>query len=222
MRLILLGSPGVGKGTQAKALAKSLNLVHICSGNLLRQALNEKLPLGQEAKGFMEKGELVPDGLVNRLVLERIRQEDAKSGFILDGYPRNLEQAIALDKALQDEARLIDQVINLQASTEIIIQRLTGRRICSNCQANFHIKNMPSKIEGICDYCQGKLLQRSDDNENTITNRLKVYLEDSAPLIEFYAHQNKLLHFDANLEANTVFKKILVELNGYLKKCPRD
>ena len=218
MRLILLGPPGVGKGTQAKDLAKKLNLLHICSGDLLRQAVSDGSELGKKAKNFMDKGELVPDSLVNQLIQRRINQTDEKNGFILDGYPRNIQQAIELDKVLLNNQQEIDLVIYLEANEKVIIQRLTGRRLCSRCQANFHLQNMPPKKEGICDYCGGKLYRRVDDKEETIKNRLKVYQQTALSLIDYYRTKNKLQHFLANEEAGIVLKEILERLNG----CPKN
>lgn len=222
MRLILLGSPGAGKGTQAKALARKLGVAHICSGDLLRQAVKEESPLGKVAKRYMVKGDLVPDELVSQLIFSRINQSDAAKGFVLDGYPRNVQQAIELDNALAQSRQGIDAVVNLEASGHVIIQRLSGRRICSKCQANFHIKNMPPKVEGICDYCGGKLYQRPDDNEETIRNRLKIYRDETRALIDFYKRKSKLLHVLADGEAGAVLREILEELNGYLKITARD
>ena len=212
MRLILLGPPGVGKGTQAEVLAKQLNIIHICSGDLLRQAVSQGTDLGKKAKSFMDKGDLVPDNLVSQLILERISQPDVEDGFILDGYPRNINQATELDRMLSSNQHRIDQVIYLDANQEIIIQRLTGRRLCSGCQANFHTKNMPPKKEGICDYCGGKLYRRADDNEQTIKNRLKVYHQETSSVIDYYRKQNKLQHIIANEEVGVVLKKMLQQL----------
>lgn len=222
MRLILLGPPGVGKGTQAKDLSKKLNILHICSGDLLRQAVSDGSELGKKAKNFMDKGELVPDSLVNQLIQKRIIQTDEKNGFILDGYPRNIQQAIELDKVLVNNQQEIDLVIYLEANEKVIIQRLAGRRLCSSCQANFHLQNMPPKKEGICDYCGGKLYQRVDDNEETIKNRLKVYQQTALSLIDYYRNKNKLQHFLANEEAGIVLKEILERLNGCLKDSSRN
>lgn len=208
MRIILLGPPGVGKGTQAKCLAKQLNILHVCSGALLRQAVRKGSDLGKRAKDFMNKGELVPDDLVSELVLERINQPEAKEGFILDGYPRNIHQASELDKMLLNNRQEIDAVIYLDASQEVIIQRLEGRRMCSNCQASFHLKNMPPKREGICDYCGGKLYQRPDDNQETIKNRLKVYQEETISLVDYYRNKHKLQRIVADEEADVVLKRI--------------
>ncbi|MFH1338828.1 MAG: adenylate kinase [Candidatus Omnitrophota bacterium] len=222
MRLILLGAPGAGKGTQAKALAKELNIPHICSGDLLRQVVRNSTALGKQAKGYMEKGELVPDTLVDKLVFNRINQPDAETGFVLDGYPRNVHQAAGLEEKLAGGKGEIDTVINLEASQEVIIQRLSGRRICSGCQANFHVKNMPPKKEGICDYCEGLLYQRPDDKEETIKNRLRVYRKEAESLIDFYKKRSRLLQIQADEEADIVLKKILDELNGNFKISARD
>ena len=217
MRLILLGAPGVGKGTQAIRLSKELRISHICSGDLLRQAVSQGSELGIIAKGYMNKGELVPDSLVTQLTLDRITRQDVNSGFILDGFPRNLKQANELKKALDDKNQDIDAVIYLDANEDIIIQRLTGRRLCEICKANFHLKNMPPKNDGICDRCGGRLQRRSDDNEETIKNRLKVYNNETASLIDYYKNLNKLEHIIANEEADVVLKKLLKILNGKTK-----
>ena len=212
MRLLLLGPPGVGKGTQATVLAKKLNILHICSGDLLRQAVGEDSELGKKAKNFMDKGELVPDNLVSHLIMERIIQPDAKNGFILDGYPRNINQAKELDKMLNSNQQEIDIVFQLEANEEVIIQRLTGRRLCSSCQANFHIKNMPPKKEGVCDFCGGKLYQRADDKEETIKNRLNVYQQATFSLIDYYRNKSKLRSIIANEEADVVLEEMLKEI----------
>jgi len=222
LRIILLGPPGSGKGTQAKSLAKQLNVLHICSGDLLRQAVARGTELGKEAKEFMDKGELVPDNLVTKLILKRINQSDVKDGFVLDGYPRNIHQAIDLDKSLLNNQQQIDQVFYLEASQDVIIQRLAGRRLCFKCQANFHVKNMPPKKKGICDYCGGKLYQRADDKEETIKIRLKVYQKITSPLIDYYRNKNQLQYIDANGQADIVLNKILDILNGKLKNSQRD
>jgi adenylate kinase len=222
MRIILLGPPGVGKGTQAVALGKELNILHICSGDLLRQAVAEGSELGRQAKDFMYRGELVPDNLVSQLIQQRLSQQDAKKGFVLDGYPRNINQAIALDRMLIGNNQSIDMVFCLDASQEVIIQRLSGRRLCSNCQANFHVKNMPPKKEDICDYCGGKLYRRQDDNEETIKNRLKVYQQETLSLIEYYKNKNILQHIIADEEADIVLKDMLKRLNDYFKISSRD
>lgn len=209
MRIILLGPPGAGKGTQAKKMAERLRLVHISTGDILRQNVSSNTDLGKEAKSYMEKGALVPDELVTRMLSERINQPDVKKGFILDGYPRNLNQAEALDEILKQKNMSIDLVIYLDTSDPVIMQRLTGRLVCKTCGANFHIKNMPPKKQGICDYCAGKLYQRSDDKEETIKARLEVYQKESAPLIQYYQKKEKLSRVLADEEADIVLEKMI-------------
>lgn len=209
MRIILLGPPGAGKGTQAKTLAKRLNLVHISTGDLLRQNALEGTRLGKQAKDFMNKGALVPDELVTWMLAQKVTELNDKNGFILDGYPRNINQAKALDDILSKLNCPINLVIYLDASTPVIIQRLTGRLVCKSCGANFHIKNMPPKINGICDNCGGKLYQRADDNAETIKKRLQVYKEEADSLIGYYESKQKLYRVSADEETELVINKIL-------------
>lgn len=212
MRIVLLGPPGAGKGTQAKSLAKQLVIPHISTGDLLRQNVKDQTELGKEAKGFMEKGLLVPDELVARMLSSRLAQPDIKEGFLLDGYPRNLPQAETLDKMLSDLKSDIDVVLYLDTSESVIIQRITGRLVCSSCGANFHIKNMPPKVKDVCDHCGGKLYQRSDDNEETVRKRLEVYKNEVAALIKYYDSKNKLCRVNADGEAGAVLDKIVALL----------
>lgn len=207
--MVLLGPPGAGKGTQAKALAKRLGVPHISTGDLLRQNVKEGTELGRQAKGYMDCGALVPDELVAKMLVRRFAQPDVRKGFILDGYPRNLSQARELDVILKNAGTEIGLVTSLDTSEAVIIQRLTGRRVCSNCGANFHIKNMPPKKEGICDICGGKLYQRTDDNEETIKKRLQVYNEQTTPLVEYYQAKKKLRRIDSDGEAELVLNKII-------------
>lgn len=209
MRIILLGPPGAGKGTQAKILAQRLNLPHISTGDMLRQMVQEDTRLGRQTKDFMNKGVLVPDESITQVLSRRISQPDTKNGFILDGYPRNLNQAKALDDMLKEKKIAIDLVIYLDTSEPVIIQRLSGRLVCSLCGANFHIKNMPPKINMTCDNCRGKLYQRSDDNDETIQKRLEVYLKESSPLIQYYDERQKLYRIKADEENVTVLNKII-------------
>lgn len=209
MRMVLLGPPGAGKGTQAKRLAQKLGLSHISTGDLLRENVKNNTSLGKEAKGYMEKGLLVPDELVAKMLSERFRQPDTKKGFILDGYPRNLLQAEALDELLSEVKMGLDFVAYLDSSEAVIIQRLSGRRVCSSCGANFHVKNMPSKEEGNCDICGSKLYQRSDDNEETIKVRLQVYQKEATSLIRYYQDQRKLMRFNADLDPEIVLNQII-------------
>ncbi|MBP7217217.1 MAG: adenylate kinase [Candidatus Omnitrophica bacterium] len=212
MRIILLGPPGAGKGTQSKTLAARLTLPHISTGDLLRQNVANATVLGKEAKGYMEQGALVPDALVNKMLAERFTQKDVRSGFILDGYPRTLMQAEALDELLTTLKLSIDIVMYLDTSEPVIVQRLTGRRVCKNCGANFHVTNMPPKKDMVCDHCQGPLYQRTDDNEATIRNRLAVYEKEVASLIAFYKKQNKLIRIAADDEAEVVMQRMIASL----------
>ena len=209
MRLILLGPPGAGKGTQAKRLAEKLGVPHISTGDILRQNVKEKTSLGKQAKDFMDQGLLVPDELVAKMLMERFAGADVKKGFILDGYPRNINQAKTLDEMLKKINLDIDLVVYLDTSESVIIQRLTGRLVCSSCQANFHIKNMPPKIKGICDNCGGKLYQRTDDKEETVRARLEVYKKEVASLIQYYEATQKLSRLSADEEADIVLQKII-------------
>jgi adenylate kinase len=209
MRIILLGPPGAGKGTQAKQLAKKLNLPHISTGDILRENVTQGSDLGKLAKDFMNKGVLVPDELVTRMLIERLKQQDIKKGFILDGYPRNLNQAKTLDEILKSMGMEIDLVVDLDSSEPVIIQRLSGRLVCRRCSANFHKTNMPPKKEGICDNCGGELYQRADDKVETIKNRLLVYREETSVLMKYYEQNAKLQHIPADGDADVVLNKII-------------
>jgi len=209
MNIILLGPPGAGKGTQAKTLAKNLGIAHISTGDILRQNVANGTELGKQAKDYMNKGLLVPDELVTKMVISRINEPDTKKGFILDGYPRNLKQAEALDKLLNEKNIKIDFVIDLVTKEEVIIQRLSGRLACKGCSGNYHITNMPPKKQMICDLCGSELYQRADDKEETIRKRLEVYLKESAPLIEYYQAKKSLQRVSADEEAGVVLDKII-------------
>lgn len=214
MRLVLLGPPGAGKGTQSKNLAKRVALVHISTGDILRQNVANQTKLGMEAKDYMNKGELVPDGLVSQMLLDRIKHPDAKNGYILDGYPRNVSQAETLDKELPGKEK-INLVVYLETSEAVIIQRLSGRRVCSKCGALFHMQNMPPKKENTCDACGGALYQRPDDKETTIKNRIQVYNKEAQELIGYYSKQNKLHRINADLDAGVVLNKIVQLVEEY-------
>lgn len=209
MRIVLLGPPGAGKGTQAKTLAKELNLPHISTGDILRQNVKAATTLGLQAKAFMDRGDLVPDELVAKMLMHRFEEPDIKEGFILDGYPRNLEQAKTLDAILHERKIGIDLVVYLDTSESVIIQRLGGRLVCSKCGANFHVKNMPPKREAVCDYCGGRLYQRSDDKEETVRKRLEVYKRETASLIQYYQEREKLHRLSADEDAEVVLKSII-------------
>ena len=209
MRIVLLGPPGAGKGTQAKAMARELKLAHISTGDLLRQNVAQATNLGLEAKDYMNKGLLVPDSLVTRMLEERFAQPDVKNGFILDGYPRTINQARTLDSILAARAMKIDVVFDLDSSEPVIIQRLSGRLVCRKCGALFHKTNMPAKTPGVCDQCQGELYQRDDDKEETIKKRLAVYRKEVAALLEYYRSAKILTTISADEDAQAVLKKII-------------
>mgnify|MGYP006287009673 CR=1 FL=1 len=207
-KIIFLGAPGVGKGTVAKKVIDKLNIPQISTGDLLRAAVKEGTELGKKAKTYMDSGKLVPDELIIDLLKQRISEEDCKDGFILDGFPRTIPQAEALDSAGID----IDKAAYFKAAKEVIIQRLSGRRTCKNCGAIFHVENIPPKKEGICDKCQGELFQRDDDKPEAIENRLVVYEKQTAPLIEFYKKKGNLVEIDAAEKLDLIVEKTLKAL----------
>ncbi len=204
-KLILFGPPGAGKGTQAKLLSEKFSLPHVSTGDILRREVKDNTKLGQEAKGYMNSGKLVPDTLVTEMVKKRMTESDVKGGFILDGYPRTKSQAEALDKILN---RNIDKAIYLKTAEEIVIQRLTGRRVCPKCGTNYHMTNMPPKKDMMCDTCQVALFQRPDDNEETVRNRLYVYLKEATPVLDYYQGQKKLENISGDLDSKEVFNLI--------------
>jgi len=210
--IILLGAPGAGKGTQAIMLAERLNLAQVASGDLFRKALQEQTELGKKAKLYMDKGQLVPDEITINMVLERLSAPDVKAGAILDGFPRNTEQAKALDAALKKQSRAIDIVINIKVTEAEVIKRLSGRWICRNCQTPYHETDNPPKVKGVCDRCGGELYQRDDDKPETVKNRLKVYVQETAPLIDYYKQAGKLIEVVSEGGPENVNKKILTML----------
>mgnify|MGYP001573315124 CR=1 FL=1 len=209
MRIILLGPPGAGKGTQAKVLAQELGVAHISTGDILRQNVKDATALGKEAKDFMDRGLLVPDGLMSKMLQDRFSQDDVKKGFILDGYPRNIAQAKTLEEIFEPKDIDIDLVVYLDSSDSVIIQRLSGRSVCSKCSANYHITNMPPLKPGFCDKCGGSLYQRTDDKVETIKKRLEIYKNEVSDLIKYYSEQNKLHRLSADGPAQDVLKEII-------------
>lgn len=205
MRLILLGPPGAGKGTQAELLKKRLDLRHISSGDMFREEVKAGTELGKEARKYMEAGKLIPDDIVIRMVSGRIKGIKAGEGFALDGFPRTRVQAENLDKILRELAKPIDRVLYLETSTPVVIRRLGGRRVCRECGLSYHVDNMLPKKEGICDQCGGRLYQRPDDSEATIQVRLKAYEDQTAELVEYYRLQGILRKVPGDYEAEKLF-----------------
>jgi adenylate kinase len=211
--IIFLGAPGSGKGTQAAYVAQELNLVHIASGDLFRQAVEMGTKLGMKVKSYMEKGVLVPDQITIRMVLQRISAPDCEAGVIFDGFPRNLKQAEALDKALVQKAKAIDKVVYIKVPEEELIKRLSGRWICRNCQAPYHAIDSPPKVWSRCDKCGGELYQRRDDTAEVVKKRLEVYFAQTAPLIDYYNQADKLLEIDGEGSVDEVGSRIIAALH---------
>ena len=192
MRLVFLGPPGAGKGTQARELAREWGVPQIATGDMLREAVAAQTPLGRQAKDYMDRGALVPDDVIVGLIAERLGQSDAKSGFILDGFPRTIPQAQALDRLLKDLGQQLDRVVFFAVGEEELLRRLTGRRSCPVCQSTYHTSSAPPRRPGVCDKCGAELIQRADDSESTVRNRLAVYASQTAPLLDFYRGRDLL------------------------------
>jgi len=214
MYIIILGAPGAGKGTQAEILSREMNLPHIASGDLFRQALEEKTELGLLAKSYMEEGRLIPDEIAIGMVLERISLPDCVSGCLFDGFPRTLEQAEVLDRALAEQGKSIAKAIYIQVTKEEFLKRLSGRWLCRNCQMPYHLVTSPPKVQGKCDKCGGELYQRPDDNEETVRERLEVFFAQTAPILDYYRKQNKLIEVNGNLGIQEVAREVISVLSG--------
>lgn len=210
--LILLGPPGAGKGTQAERIMGHFGVPHISTGDIFRTAIKEGTPLGVEAKRFLDAGELVPDSIVIGIVTERLGQPDCQKGFLLDGFPRTIPQADALEANLSKCQRKVSRVINIAVDPEILVKRLSGRRVCRNCGTPYHVETKKEEVTGCCDLCGGELYQRDDDQEETIRKRLAVYREQTEPLIEYYEKRNLLLTVDGSLNIDQVWKEIVAGL----------
>lgn len=209
MKIIMLGAPGAGKGTQAKQIAKKYCIPHISTGDIFRANIKEQTPLGMEAKTYMDKGQLVPDELTVKILLDRVAKDDCKDGYVLDGFPRTIPQAKVLDEAVAKLGESIDYAINVDVPDENIVNRMSGRRACVKCGATYHIVHVPPKAEGICDTCGSELILRDDDKPETVKNRLKIYHEQTQPLIDFYQEKGILKEVDGTKDMNDVFNEIV-------------
>ena len=209
MKIIMLGAPGAGKGTQAKMLSEKYDIPHISTGDIFRANIKNKTELGKKAKGYMDAGQLVPDELVVDLVVDRIKQQDCFKGFILDGFPRTIPQAEALDYALNNQNERIDFAVNVDVPDAAIIDRMSGRRACVGCGATYHIKFNPTRKPDVCDVCGEKLILREDDKAETVKKRLEVYHAQTQPLIDYYAKKKALLTVDGTQDINVVFNTIV-------------
>ncbi|MGI6328069.1 MAG: adenylate kinase [Dethiobacteria bacterium] len=214
MFVVLMGPPGAGKGTQAEKLCKEFGLIHIATGDIFRNAVKEGTEMGIKAKAYMDKGELVPDEIVLGIVKERLSKADCAAGVILDGFPRTIEQAEALDEVLEDLKMKINMVIIIDIKEDEIISRLTGRRVCSNCGATYHIKFNPPKVRNICDHCSGELQQRSDDTIETVKERINIYNRQIPPLLDYYVQKG--LFQKAN--GSNLIERVFEEIDSYLQK----
>ena len=209
MKIIMLGAPGAGKGTQAKQIADKYSIPHISTGDIFRANIKNGTELGKKAKQYMDQGALVPDELTCDLVMDRIQQDDCKNGFVLDGFPRTIPQAEALDAALGKINEKMDYAIDVDVPDENIVNRMSGRRACLNCGATYHLISIPPKVEGICDRCGSEIVLREDDKPETVQKRLKVYHEQTQPLIDYYTKSGALKEVDGTIDINDVFAAIV-------------
>ncbi len=214
MKIIMLGAPGAGKGTQAKQIADKYSIPHISTGDIFRANIKNGTELGKKAKKYMDQGALVPDELTCDLVMDRIQQDDCKNGFVLDGFPRTIPQAEALDAALGKINEKMDYAIDVDVPDENIVNRMSGRRACLNCGATYHLISIPPKVEGICDRCGSEIVLREDDKPETVQKRLKVYHEQTQPLIDYYKNQGILKSVDGTQPMDEVFKAIVTILGA--------
>ncbi len=208
MLIILLGPPGAGKGTQAERIVEKFSLVYIATGDILRKAVKEGSPLGRKAREYMDQGQLVPDNLVVEIVRDRLMEPDCTNGALLDGFPRTVDQAVFLEQVLPDIDTQIDRVLLIEVDENELIERLTGRRVCGDCGANYHVKYKSPKVRNVCDQCGGDLYQRDDDSLATVTERLEVYKKQTEPLVEFYQERSFLSKIDGNQGIDGVFDQI--------------
>lgn len=208
MKIVLLGPPGAGKGTQAKSISNRYSIPHISTGDIFRKNISENTPLGIEAKSYMDNGQLVPDEVTINMVKDRLQQDDCKNGYLLDGFPRTVHQAEALDNFLKERNESIDTALLIEVPKEFILERMTGRRVCPSCGASYHIKFNPPAKDGKCDLCGSDVIQRKDDTEETVKERLDVYENQTQPLIDFYKNKKQLSVVDGTQAINEVFESI--------------
>ena len=209
MKIIMLGAPGAGKGTQAKMIAEKYSIPHVSTGDIFRANIKNGTELGKQAKDYMDAGKLVPDELTVKILLDRVAQDDCKNGYVLDGFPRTIPQAEVLENALNELGDKIDFAVNVDVPDENIVRRMSGRRACLKCGATYHIEHIPPKQEGICDTCGSELVLRDDDKPETVQNRLKVYHEQTQPLIDFYTERKVLKTVDGTKDMKEVFADII-------------
>ena len=214
MRIILLGPPGAGKGTQAAGIVEKYNIPHISTGDIFRKNIKEGTELGKKAKGFIDQGLLVPDELTVGLVTDRISQPDCEKGFMLDGFPRSVAQAQHLDKYLKEVGISLDKVVNIEVDKDILVGRAVGRRICKSCGATYHVEFNPPKADGVCDVCGGELYQRADDNEETVSKRIQVYLDETKPLVDYYSKEGIIANINGEQSIDKVFADIVDALGS--------
>ena len=209
LRTILLGPPGAGTGTQAVKIVEKYNIPHISTGDIFRENIKNQTELGKRAKAYMDRGELVPDELVVEIATDRLTKDDCKNGFLLDGFPRTIFQAEKLDEFLTQRGEKLDKVINIDVEKDALVKRITGRRVCKSCGASYHVVNIPPKKDGICDLCSGELIQRADDTEETVLNRIDVYNKQTKPLVDYYDKAGVIINIDGNKDLDDVLADII-------------
>lgn len=212
MRLLIMGAPGAGKGTQAAMIKEKYNIPHISTGDMFRKAIEEKTPLGLEAKLYIDKGNYVPDSTTIKLVKERLSKDDCKDGFLLDGYPRTIDQAIALDEILKEFGLHLDGVIDIEVDDDYLIERITGRRTCPKCGASYHIQAFKPKVDGVCDVCGSSLIQREDDKEETLKTRLVNYYQKTEPVLNYYRNQGLVKNVNGVGSIDEIFARVVKKL----------
>ena len=215
MKLIIMGPPGAGKGTQAALIKEEFKLTHISTGDMFRAAIKNSTPLGIEAKKYIDQGNLVPDSVTIGLVKERLQEDDCKEGFMLDGFPRTIAQAEALDEILKELDMKLDAVLNIAVDSEVLVDRIVGRRVCKQCGAGYHVTNLKPKKEGICDVCGSELTQRKDDTKETVVTRLEVYTNQTKPLLDYYEKQGLIKEVNGLGEIDVIFGEVKKVLGGF-------